>query len=44
VPCIDYFTGIFGSYNNIPVSLQAELVKIHNTTWMCPNFPVTGDA
>jgi hypothetical protein len=44
VPCVDYFTTIFGSFDDIPYSLQSELVKIHNTTWMCPNFPITGES
>jgi hypothetical protein len=44
VPCVDYFTTIFGSFDNIPRSLQSELVPIHNTTWMCPNFPITGES
>jgi hypothetical protein len=44
VPCVDYFTTIYESFDNIPASLQSELFKIHNTTWMCPNIPITGDS
>jgi hypothetical protein len=44
VPCFEYFTTVFGSFDQIPVSLQDELIQIHNTDWMCPNFPITGDS
>ena len=38
VDCIDYYTGIFGSYDNIPYSLKQELIPLHNTRWVCPDI------
>lgn len=38
VDCIDYYSEQFGSFDNIPLSLQKELIPLHNTRWMCPNI------
>jgi hypothetical protein len=43
VPCVQYYEEIYGSFDAIPKSLQRELIGIHNTPWMCPNMPITGD-
>lgn len=29
---------MYGSYENIPPSLQAELTPLWGFTWLCPNF------
>jgi hypothetical protein len=44
VPCVDYLTTIYGSFDNIPDSLKSELIGrgANSTEWLCPNFPITG--
>ena len=42
VECTDYYINIFGSFENIPRTLQAEMRSLHNTTWKCPNLPQQG--
>jgi hypothetical protein len=43
VPCIEYYEQIYGSLENMPKSLQRELIGVHSTQWMCPNMQITGD-
>ena len=43
VPCIEYYEQIYGSLENMPISLQRELIGVHSTKWMCPNMQITGD-
>jgi hypothetical protein len=38
VDCIDFYSEIFGGFENIPSSLQDELIPLHNTRWMCPDI------
>jgi hypothetical protein len=43
IPCVESFVQVFGSLDHIPLTLRKELIGIHNTTWMCPNMPITGN-
>ena len=42
VDCLEYYTDYYGSYDNIPVTLQRELTPLRNTNWLCPNIPKNG--
>jgi len=43
VPCIEYYEKIYGSVENMPLTLQKELIGVHSTEWTCPNFPLNGE-
>lgn len=38
VDCTEMYTGVFGSYEDIPPSLRGELTPLHGNRWLCPNF------
>ena len=42
VDCIDLYTNIFGSVDNIPKSLKAELEPLRGDRWLCPNLGSEG--
>ena len=38
IDCIEMYTSIYGSEENIPTSLKAELEPLRGDRWLCPNF------